>query len=103
MKEDMWTANYFIIRREIGQPLSDFLETTVLPEEVPVYAILANNTEGDAASNDFYRTEKANLAEHIAGGKLAKPIVWCEEEDCSLLMPVDKAEWTAGAIARLLL
>jgi len=104
MKEDMWAANYFWLRRQVNEPLSDYLETTVLPpDQIPVYAILANNTENDAESNAFYQTEKAKLVEHIAGGELANPIEWCKEEDCSLLMPVDRAEWTAGAIARFIL
>lgn len=104
MKEDMWAYQYYSLLEMATSPIDDYLATTSAPRGVGVHTIMTYNARSpntDNASNDFYRETKLQMVNHIAGGTLSSPVVWCKDVDCSLLFPVNKPRWTANALMSL--
>jgi hypothetical protein len=104
MKEDMWAYQYYYLVDQAASTINDYLTTTVAPHGMKTYALMTYNAGSpntDEDSNNFYRDSKLDMANHIAGGNISMPVVWCEEADCSLLFPVNKLEWTAKALMSL--
>lgn len=82
-----------------AKPIDTYLVTTTVPPGVSTYAILTDKPSWtDEASNDFARTTKLDMYNHIARGNLTRPPVFCTDGDCTLGFPVNKTEWTASAI-----
>lgn len=82
-----------------AEPIDQYLVTAVVPTGVPTYAVLTDKPSWtDEPSNDFIRTTKLNMYNHIAGGNLNLPPIYCKDSDCTLGFPVNKTEWTASAI-----
>ena len=104
VKEDMWALQYYLLIQEASTSIDNYLINTTAPNGMAVYAVMtynAGNPATDDASDDFYRETKLDMANHIAGGNLSAPVVWCNTSDCSLSFPVDKLEWTANALMSL--
>jgi hypothetical protein len=101
MKEDFWAFQYYTLIQEQSTGLDEYLVNNTVPEGMKVYAMMTYNSSTDAASSAFYRTAKLDMVNHIAGGNLSAPIVWCLESDCSLGFPVNKPTWTAEALMSL--
>jgi hypothetical protein len=100
-KEDLWALQYYLLLDTITSTIDEYLEVTVVSSGTPTFAIMTYNAGTDDASDAFYRTEKLNMANHIAGGNLTKPVVWCAIDGCSLSFPVNMSDWTAGILAGL--
>jgi hypothetical protein len=101
MKEDFWAFQYYTLIQEQSTGLDEYLVNNPVPEGMKVYAVMIYNASTDAGSSAFYRTTKLDMVNHIAGGNLSAPIVWCSEPDCSLGFPVNKPKWTAEALMSL--
>lgn len=104
MKEDLWAGQYYELVQEAATTIDPYLVTTVAPEGMKVYSIMtydAGSPPTNTASNDFYRETKLSMVNHIAGGNLSAPVVWCNASDCSLSFPVNKPGWTAAALMSL--
>lgn len=101
LKEDMWAMQYYAAQQQAASPIPVYLETQSLPQGMPTFAIMSYDSGTDAASDAFYRQEKLMLADHIAGGNLTRPVIWCTDNDCSLSFPVAKWAWTADALMSL--
>jgi hypothetical protein len=104
MKEDIWAMQYYLLLQEASTSIDNYLINTIAPDGIDVYAVMtynAGNPTTDIASDDFYRKTKLDMANHIAGGNLSEPVVWCNTSDCSLSFPVNKPEWTANALMDL--
>jgi hypothetical protein len=104
MKEDMWAYQYYMLLKQASSSVDDYLVNTTAPKDMGVYALMTYNSGNpptDDASNEFYRDTKLDMVSHIAGGKLKKPTIWCNESDCSLGFPVNKPMWTASALINL--
>jgi hypothetical protein len=101
MKETFWAFQYYLLLQEADSPIDDYLVNTTVPQGIKVFAAMTYNVESsptDNATNVFYRQTKIAMANHIAGGNLSSPVVWCTDADCSLSFPVNKPGWTASAI-----
>jgi hypothetical protein len=101
LKEDMWAMQYYAILEQTSNLIPSYLETQTVPKGMPTFAIMSYDSGTDAASSAFYREEKLKLMNHIAGGNLTRPVVWCTDPDCSLSFPVTRWSWTASALAGL--
>lgn len=104
MKEDLWAYQYYSLRSELSIPINDYLINTTVPTGMGVHAIMTYNAgspTNDNASNNFYRETKLSMANHIAGGNLSSPVVWCKDTNCSMLFPVNSPGWTANALISL--
>ena len=100
-KEDFWAIQHFEILREAAKPIDKYLVTATVPLGIPTYTVMTDDpghTADEKASSDFYKARKLEMANHIAGGNLTMPPVWCTESDCSQGFPVDKPEFTASAL-----
>lgn len=101
MKEDFWALQYYALRRMASEPINPYLVTATVPSGMPTYAAMVNvpgHTPDEQASNDFYRTRKLAMANHIAGGNLTRPPVFCAESDCTQGFTFDKPEFTANVL-----
>lgn len=104
MKENIWAYQYYSLIQEADSFIDDYLVNTTAPQGMEVFAIMtydAGNPTTDNASNDFCRQTKLDMADHIAGGNLSLPVVWCTDADCSLSFPVNQPGWTANALISL--
>ncbi len=104
MKEDMWAYQYYYLVNEASSPIDNYLVSTTAPAGMRVYAVMTYNAGSPStnnASNEFYRERKLEMANHIAGGNLSLPVVWCENANCSLSVPVYQPGWTADALMSL--
>jgi hypothetical protein len=104
MKEDMWAYQYYSLLDQASSSIDKYLVNTTAPLDMGVYALMTYNAGSPStneASNAFYRQAKLEMANHIAGGNLSSPVIWCKDSDCSLSFPVRKAEWTASALMSL--
>jgi hypothetical protein len=104
MKEDLWAFQYYSLLDMASGSIDNYLVNTTTPAGMDVYALMTYNAGSpvtDNASNDFYRNTKLGMVNHIAGGNLTAPVVWCKEADCTLGFPVDKPAWTASALMSL--
>lgn len=69
-----------------SQPIDNYLANTTVPAGMPTYAVLSKkpiDTVPDEGSNAFYLASVLDLANHVAGGELTLPPVYCTEDDCS--------------------
>ncbi|KAF7551809.1 hypothetical protein G7Z17_g4751 [Cylindrodendrum hubeiense] len=101
MKEDMWAMQYYALLQMAAGPINDYLANTTVPLGTSTYAIMTYSSGTDEASDAFYRKQKTQMANNIAGGDLTHPIVWCQTNDCSMSFPVDKPAWTAEKLISL--
>jgi len=104
LKESMWAYKYYSLIDEASSPINDYLVNTTAPVGMGVYALMtynSGNPQPDNSSNDFVREMKLIMANHIAGGNLSSPVVWCENANCSLSFPVNNPIWTANALMNL--
>lgn len=104
MKESMWAYQYYSLVDEASSSIDNYLVNTTAPTGMGVYALMTYNSGNpptDNDSNDFYRETKLNMANHIAGGNLSSPAVWCKNANCSLSFPVNNPVWTANALMSL--
>lgn len=104
MKEAMWAYQYYSLVDEASSSIDNYLANTTAPAGMRVYAIMtynAGNPPTDNASNEFYRETKLTMANHIAGGNLSSPVVWCVNANCSMSLPVNSPIWTANALMSL--
>jgi hypothetical protein len=99
MKESMWAYQYYSLLDEVSSSIDNYLVNTTTPTGMGVYALITYNSGNP--SNDFYREAKLSMANHIAGGNLSSPVVWCEYVNCSLSFPVNNPIWTANALMSL--
>jgi hypothetical protein len=101
MKEDFWANQYYTLLYEAASSIDDYLVNTTAPQGIEVFAAMtynASTTTTEYASDEFSRQTKVAMANHIAGGNLSLPVVWCTDADCSLSFPVNKPGWTADAL-----
>jgi hypothetical protein len=101
MKEDFWAYQYYALLYEAASPIDNYLVNTTAPQGMKVVAAMtynASTTTIENASDEFSRQTKVAMANHIAGGNLSLPVVWCTDADCSLSFPVNKPGWTADAL-----
>jgi hypothetical protein len=101
MKEDFWAYQYYELIHEESTSIDNYLVTATVPKGMEVYSVMTYNAGSDDASNAFYRETKLDMVNHIAGGNLSSPVVWCNDTDCSLSFPVNKPRWTAQALISL--
>lgn len=103
LRNPFWAMQYYSLQQMAAQPReSSYLATTVLPAGIKTFALLTRDVyPDDAAASEFYRVQKLDMAEHLAGGRLAG-LGWCEEVGCGLGFVVERAEWTAGVLAGML-
>lgn len=104
MKAYMWAYQYYSLVHEASSPIDTFLVNTTAPSGMGVYALMTSNSGNpptDNDSNDFYRKTKLSMANHIAGGNLSSPVIWCEDRNCSMSFPVNNPVWTANALMSL--
>jgi hypothetical protein len=104
LKEDFWAAQYYSVVQTAAAPINTYLVNTTAPEGIEVYSIMtynAGNPTTNIASDEFYRKTKLDMVDHIAGGNLTAPVVWCNNSDCSLSFPVNQPGWTADALMSL--
>ncbi len=98
LKEDLWARQYFAIMQLAANPIDDYLVTATVPPGLPTFSIMVDlpgNTTDEKASNQYYKARKLDMMNHMAGGNLTKPPVWCTEYDCTQGFPVDKPKLTA--------
>jgi hypothetical protein len=101
MKEVFWAYQYYTLLQEAVSPIDSYFADTIAPHGMKVFAAMtynAGNPTTDIASDDFYRQSKIDMVNHIAGGNLSLPVVWCTDSDCSLSFPVNKPGWTADTL-----
>lgn len=100
-KEDLWARQYLSLVHDASEPISNYTVTAIVPSGMPVFSVMIDvpgDTAEEKASNDFYKSRKLEMVNHIAGGNLTKPPVWCTESDCSLGFPVLKSKFAADAL-----
>ncbi|MCJ1466842.1 hypothetical protein MMC07_005463 [Pseudocyphellaria aurata] len=100
-KEDLWARQYFALVHDASKPIDNYTVTATVPSGIPVFSVMTDvpgDTAEEKASNEFYKSQKLELANHVAGGKLTKEPVWCTESDCSLDFPVLKPRFAADAL-----
>lgn len=98
LKEDLWAYQYYELIQEESSSIDNYLVTTIAPQGMNVYSAMTYDAGTDAASDAFYRETKLDMVNHIAGGNLSLPVVWCTDTDCSLSFPVNKPQWTAQTL-----
>ena len=101
LKEDLWAYQYYTLIQEEATSIDNYLVTTTAPRGMNIFSVMTYNAGTDAASNAFYREAKLDMVNHIAGGNLSLPVVWCNDADCSLSFPVNKPQWTAQTLMSL--
>jgi len=104
MKENIWAYQYYSLIDQAASPIDEYLANTTAPEAMGVYALMTYNAGSPSTnepSNEFYRKTKLSMANHIAGGNLTLPVVWCTNANCSLSFPVNNPVWTASALISL--
>ena len=102
-KEALWARQYFALVHDASEPIDNYTVTTTVPSGMPVFSVMVDvpgDTAEEKARNDFYKSRKLEMANHIARGNLTKPPVWCNESDCSLGFPVLKSSFAADALIR---
>ena len=101
LKEDLWAGQYYFLLQQSSAPPDNYLMSATVARETDVYAVMTFGAGASADSDEFYREQKLGMAEHIGGGKLTKPVVYCSEPGCSMSFPVNMPEWTADALMNL--
>ena len=97
----MWAMQYYLLLQEASNFIDNYLVNITASDGVDVYAVMTyngGNPTTDTASDDFYRDTKLNMANHIAGGNLMAPVVWCNTSDCTFGFLVNKPEWATNAL-----
>lgn len=100
-KEDLWARQYLSLVHDRSEPINNYTVTATAPSGMPVFSVMVDlpgDTPEEKASNEFYKTRKLEMVNHIARGNLTKPPVWCTESDCSLGFPVLKSKFSADAL-----
>lgn len=100
-KEDLWARQYLSLVHDRFEPINNYTVTATVPSGMPVFSVMVDvpgDTPEEKASNEFYKTRKLEMANHIARGNLTKPPVWCTESDCSLGFPVLKSKFSTDAL-----
>jgi len=93
----MWAGQYFALLAMAARPLTT--DGPVVPKGLSTFAVMTRNSGQDEAGNGFYRNEKIKEANRIADGKLAAPVVWCDEPGCKEDFVVTRSAWTAAVLA----
>lgn len=100
-KEDLWARQYLALVHDASQPINNYTVTATVPSGMPVFSVMVDLpgvTAEEKASNDFYKSRKLEMVNHIARGNITKPPVWCTESDCTLGFPVLKSRFAADAL-----
>lgn len=100
-KEDLWARQHLALVHQASEPINNYTVTATVPSGMPVFSVMIDvpgDTAEKKASNAFYKSRKLEMVNHIAGGNLTKPPVWCTANDCSLSFPVLKPRFAADAL-----
>ncbi|KAG9858366.1 hypothetical protein KCU77_g5115, partial [Aureobasidium melanogenum] len=74
-KENMWANQYFSLKKMAAGPIDEYLVNTTVPEGIDVKAIMTYNAGTDPGSDEFYRQEKLDMLNNIAGKNVTGDIV----------------------------
>jgi hypothetical protein len=101
--ESYWTNRYYTLLDRASHRFDDkYLQETILPRSVKLYAILnRDSVPGDSEKNEYWRRKKLAMATHVANGDL-KGLEWCDQSDCDGMFPALMPKWTADVIAGFL-
>lgn len=94
----MWAAQLFGLKKMARGPINNYLSNTTVPEGMEVKALMTYNAGIDPASDEFYREEKLDMLNHIAGKNVTEEVIWCAGDGCSLSFPVNMPSWTARSL-----